>query len=187
VAEPNEVPAYTQLLGSGLRVIAFPYCWFESANSDLNGWHSHGDKTCDVFFSGALTDYRLNVLGELATKGLVVTKLPPTTPLFLRNYFADAARVILDLKKNQDWGYISNLRVHYHLQRGDLVVCEKRKHACCLQPYVLLAEESLVSLMPRLLQRGNHLAQLGRNNLERFQAERPASRLVPELLERSGL
>lgn len=187
VAEPNEVPAYTQLLGSGKRVVGFPYCWFESSEYGINGWHTLGDKTCDVFFSGALTDYRLSLLGELEAKGFSVTKLPPTTPLFLRNHFADRARVVLDLKKNPDWGYISSLRVHYHLQRGDLVVCEKRKHACSLQPYVLLAKDSIVSLIPGLLQKGDDLVRLGRDNLQRFQDERPALRLVPELLERSGL
>ena len=187
VAEPSEVSAYAQLLGSDQRVIPFPYCWFESSGYGINGWRTHSDKASDLFFSGALTDYRLRVLCELEEKGFSVIKLPPTTPLFLRNHFADTARMILSIKKDWDWGYISSLRVHYHLLRGDFVVCEKRKHACSLQSYVFLAEEPLGTLIPQLLQKETRLAQLGRENLERFQSERPASRLVPEWLERSGL
>lgn len=187
VAEPLEAPNYQQLLGPDKPIVAFPYCWFEPLYKEISGLYGNGQKTHDLFFSGALTDYRKQVIGELEAGGFSAIKLSPTTPLFLRNHFADSARIILDLKKNRDWGYISNLRVHYHLQRGDFVVCEKRKNACCLQPYLFQAGDSLSSSISQLLQEKNNLAQLGHENLERFRTERPAARLVPELLERSGL
>ena len=187
VAERLQMSNYRQLLGPDQRIVEFPYCWFEPLNQTVNGRHANGQKTYDLFFSGTLTDYRAQVIRELETAGFSTIKLLPTTPLFFRNQFADASRIILDIKQNEDWCYISNLRVHYHLQRGDFIVSEKRKNACCLQPYLFQAGDSLFSSISQLLQEKNNLAQLGCENLERFRSERPASRLVPELLEHSGL
>jgi hypothetical protein len=186
VAEPREVSAYAQLLGSGDRIVAFPYCWFESPHGATVG-HVNGHGTHDIFFSGYLTEYRMRVIRELDASGFSMIKFPPTTPLFFRNQFADGARIILDLKKTEDWSYTSNLRLHYHLQRGHFIVSEKRKYASCLQPYIFEAEDPLSSSIAQLMARKTDLAKIGRENLERFRDERPASRLVPELLEQTCL
>ncbi|MBU6409240.1 MAG: hypothetical protein KGR98_02520 [Verrucomicrobia bacterium] len=183
VAEPLEMANYRRLLGQGKRVVEFPYCSSET----LNGGRVGSGKTRDLFFSGALTDYRLGVIGELEAAGYSVAKLPVSTPHSLRDHFADVSRIILDIRKQPDWAYMSNLRLHYHIQRGDFVLCQKRKNTSCLAPYVAQADGTLISSVRQWMQQKDNLARLGLENLERFRSERPAARFVPELLERSGL
>ena len=187
VAEPRQVDPYQQRLGPGHRVVAFPYCAFEPCfAADGGSYQSVLEKRYDVFFSGSLTTYRKKILNELEAHGLSVLKLPPTTPLFMRNQFADQSRIILDLKQDPDWAYVSNLRLHYHLQRGDFVVSESRRYPSCLSKYVFSDNDSVVEVVQDLLLQKIDFLEIGHANRARFQQECSARQIMPNFLAQSG-
>ena len=69
----------------------------------------------DVFFSGAMTEYRAGVMETLREQGLRVFSQLAKTPSYLRNHFLARSKLAIGLRLGPDTQFTSKQRAHYYL------------------------------------------------------------------------
>jgi hypothetical protein len=120
-------------------------------------------------------------------KGLKITTTTPDQPNLLRNHMAARSRLVLDLKQHQNWPYVSNFRLHYHLCRGDYIASESRLNRTHLCRYVHQLPEDTFGAVNQLLAGSGDFYQEGLMMRERFRDEQPAQQVFKEFLQSNPL
>lgn len=69
----------------------------------------------DIFFSGTLTDYRLEVLQALEQEGFKVASHSTLYPNYVRRRFLARSRLAVGLRLGKDTQFTSKQRAHYYL------------------------------------------------------------------------
>jgi hypothetical protein len=93
----------------------------------------------DVFFSGAMTEYRANVMEILRAEGLRVFSQLANTPSYLRNHFLARSKLAVGLRLGSDTQFTSKQRAHYYLLNRIPHVFESTPDHTDLHPYIEFA------------------------------------------------
>jgi len=143
------------------------------------------EKDIDFLFTGTLTDYRKVLLASLQNKGYKVESMHALTAPFHRDDLISRSKIALNLKQYAQWLYPSPSRFFYHIANESCVVSEAGEFECDIQRYVdTCAEANFTSFCEQILHEGCFSTKASQR-LARFEVERPASKLIPELLHRS--
>jgi hypothetical protein len=120
----------------GLDVRAIPFPNFAGAAEPRHG--SSSEPLYDVVFTGALTDYRSEVLVLLEQAGLSVACPGRFVSRNRRNAMNRSGKVIVNIPQRQGWSWLSPMRIIAGLQTGRATVSlgtqdTSRIASCCTQ------------------------------------------------------
>ena len=136
----------------------------------------------DFYFSGSITDYRKEILTELARHHKVVGD-DRASPEYLRLDHQSRAKVCLSLRLSAHNDIPSVSRMHFHLQNRNFMVHEAYPLPCPLDPFVLhVPRKDLVAFARQALQMANR-GEIAQQCHDRFAQALPMSRLLPPLLD----
>jgi hypothetical protein len=93
----------------------------------------------DVFFSGAMTEYRAHVMETLREEGLRVFSQLAKTPSYLRNHFLARSKFAIGLRLGPDTQFTSKQRAHYYLLNRIPHLFESTPDHTDLHPYIEFA------------------------------------------------
>jgi hypothetical protein len=140
------------------------------------------DKDIDFYFSGSMTQHRLDILNAL-NKDHVVAFNGQASPDYLRIDLMARAKVCLSLRLSPDNELPSVSRMHFHIQNRNYLVHERYAGTCRLDPYVLHApSDDFVEWARAALEVTNRREAAGAA-LARFKAEMPMARWMRPLLD----
>lgn len=144
------------------------------------------DKDIDFLFTGAKTDYRLDILQQLSAKGYKVEVMHALTAPFHRNDLIARSKIALNLKQFEQWPYPSQSRFFYHIINESLLITEATEVEADIQPYVLTAQGNFIEYCQYQLEKGrfNERAQ---ENTRHFAQEKPMQPSILQILEGSSL
>ncbi|WP_067217234.1 hypothetical protein [Marinomonas gallaica] len=144
------------------------------------------DKDIDFLFTGAKTDYRLNILHQLSAKGYKVEVMHALTAPFHRNDLIARSKIALNLKQFEQWPYPSQSRFFYHIINESLLITEATEVEADIQPYVLTAQGNFIEYCQYQLEKG-HFNERAQENTRRFAQEKPMLPSILQILEGSSL
>jgi len=93
----------------------------------------------DVFFSGAMTEYRAGVMENLREEGLRVFSQLAKTPSYLRTHFLARSKLAIGLRLGPDTQSTSKQRAHYYLLNRIPHVFERTPDHTDIHPYIEFA------------------------------------------------
>ncbi len=129
---PNQIEPYRKLFGDRAKI--FP----------LAGWSEEpliksdeAAKDIDFLFSGRMTPYRSNLLNALERRGYRVVVGPSNWPESVRRHYLQRTKICLHLKQSSEWAFPSDMRFHYLLTMGCLIVAERSDAPCFTSKFLI--------------------------------------------------
>ncbi|RDL44224.1 hypothetical protein DN730_11390 [Marinomonas piezotolerans] len=167
-----------------LPVLYFPHHYVPGFKQVQH--RSDEEKDIDFLFTGAKTDYRLDLLKQLSGKGYKVEVVHALTAPFHRNDLIARSKIALNLKQFQQWPYPSQSRFFYHIINDSLMITEPTEVIADIQEYVLTGTGDFIQYCESELAKG-HFNARAQANRTRFAAERPMKNSIETILTASGL
>jgi len=140
------------------------------------------DRDIDFYFSGALTNHRKKILGDL-NRTHRVWVADATVPEYLRQDMLSRSKVSLSLRLSAHNRIPSVSRIHHHLQNRSFLLQEAYDLPCELDPFVLQAATADFAEWARAALDIPNRREVADGAYERFRAALPMSLLLAPLLD----
>lgn len=176
---PHQLTEYKKKFGS--KVSLMPLVSWAKPNESLENYNLKKD--IDFLFTGSITPYRAEILDQLKSIGYNVVIGPTTWSSYLRDHYIARTKVCLQIRQAPSWPYPSNMRYHYLLHSGAVVVGELTAESCFQDNFIVTVKPGeFINTCVETIAAGNFTERGEKAQLDYYNQSEAGRNVFAELL-----